>query len=86
MAVREADEVEAAARWEDEHATQCDSLYPFEVILESGTRIPVSHAEEIFFLPDAAAVEDTLVYSGAESFMFGPTAVTAVQVRRVDIH
>lgn len=50
----------------------------FEVILDSGTKIPVRHPEEIFFLPDPARIEDILVYAEEDEYVFGPEAVSAV--------
>jgi len=59
---------------------------PFVVILPSGTEVPVNHAEEIFFLPHPSRVEDILVYSGEDEFVFGPSAVTALRLSRKNGH
>lgn len=73
-------EVLELLRW-----AQRDPFEPFEVVLQRGTRVPVNHPEEIFFLPNPARVQDIHVYSEGDHFVFGPSAVTAIhRVRTTD--
>lgn len=62
--------------------TRKEPFVPFVVILQSGTQVPVNHPEEIFFLPNTSRVEDIIVYAPERRYIFGPTAVTAVETKR----
>lgn len=50
----------------------------FTIVLDNGERVPVRHAENIFFLKD----DEIIVYDNGNRWLFESGAVSAVQRRR----
>ena len=57
---------------------------PFEVDLENGRRIPVTHPENVVIFPDRARVREILVYypERDDYSIIWPDGITALHVER----